>query len=215
MPVDPPDQVPPTNITWHASELTRGERWKLLGSSGAVIWLTGLSGSGKSTVAVAAERLLVQGGRPAIVLDGDNLRHGLCSDLGFDEAARMENMRRVSEVAVLVAEAGLVALVPLVSPYRAGRDAARARTESAGLRFVEVFVDTPIDECERRDPKGLYVKARAGLISGFTGVDGPFEAPLRPELVLGSGADGAVAEDPAEAAQRVLVALGDLGDLAG
>ena len=201
-----------TNVTWHASELERPERWQLLGSTGAVIWLTGLSGSGKSTVATAVERRLVESGRPAVVLDGDNLRHGLCSDLGFDEPARLENMRRVSEVAVLFAEAGTVALVPLVSPYRAGRDAARARTESAGLRFIEVFVDTPLEECERRDPKGLYAKARAGLIKGFTGIDDPFEAPTSPELVLrpvpaDAAAGTAVGAGPERAAQEVVAVL--------
>ena len=201
-----------TNVTWHASELERSERWQLLDSTGAVIWLTGLSGSGKSTVATAVERRLVESGRPAVVLDGDNLRHGLCSDLGFDEPARLENMRRVSEVAVLFAEAGTVALVPLVSPYRAGRDAARARTESAGLRFIEVFVDTPLEECERRDPKGLYAKARAGLIKGFTGIDDPFEAPTSPELVLrpvpaDAAAGTAVGAGPERAAQEVVAVL--------
>lgn len=178
---------PERNLTWHAGELDRRARWAHLATSGAVVWLTGLSGSGKSTIAMATERLLVEAGRHAVVLDGDNLRHGLCSDLGFDQASRAENVRRVCEVAVLFAESGAVALVPLVSPYRSGRDAARATVEAAGLRFVEVFVDTPLVECERRDPKGLYAKARAGEITGFTGIDDPYEAPSTPELILAVG----------------------------
>ncbi len=186
------------DVTWHAGEVERGDR----PSSGATVWLTGLSGSGKSTVAVALERLLVEGGRPAYRLDGDNVRHGLNADLGFSEADRTENVRRVGEVARLLADAGVVAIVPLISPYRAGRDRARAIHAESGVPFLEVFVDTPIDECERRDPKGLYAKARAGEITGFTGVDDPYEAPEAPELVL-TPADGT----PAEQAGRVLAAL--------
>ncbi len=186
------------DVTWHAGEVEREDR----PSSGATVWLTGLSGSGKSTVAVALERLLVEGGRPAYRLDGDNVRHGLNADLGFSEADRTENVRRVGEVARLLADAGVVAIVPLISPYRAGRDRARAIHAESGVPFLEVFVDTPIDECERRDPKGLYAKARAGEITGFTGVDDPYEAPEAPELVL-TPADGT----PAEQAGRVLAAL--------
>jgi bifunctional enzyme CysN/CysC len=122
-----------------------------------------------------------------VVLDGDNLRHGLNADLGFSEEDRRENIRRVAEVAALFAEAGVVALVPLISPYRSSRDGARATATSAGVPFIEVFVDTPIEECERRDPKGLYAKARAGEITGFTGIDDPYEAPVDPELVLAGG----------------------------
>jgi bifunctional enzyme CysN/CysC len=148
------------------------------------VWLTGLSGSGKSTVAVALERLLVASGQPAYRLDGDNLRHGLNADLGFSTADRDENVRRAGEVAVLLADAGVVALVPLISPYRDGRDRARAAHGAAGVPFVEVYVDTPIELCEQRDPKGLYAKARAGEITGFTGIDDPYEAPTSPELRL-------------------------------
>jgi bifunctional enzyme CysN/CysC len=191
------------NVTWHHGNIDRASRWERLGSDGAVVWLTGLSGSGKSSVAVAAEARLVDEGRPAVVLDGDNLRHGLCADLGFSEADRTENIRRVTEVALLFADAGVVALVPLVSPYRSARDAARARIEGADLTFLEVFVDTPIEECERRDPKGLYAKARAGEITGFTGIDDPYEAPTSPELRL-VPADG----DVDEMAARILAALG-------
>jgi bifunctional enzyme CysN/CysC len=135
-------------------------------------------------VATAVERALVQAGRPAYVLDGDNLRLGLNGDLGFTAADRAENVRRVGHVASLLADAGVVALVPLISPYRADRDRVRALHEAADLPFLEVFVDTPIELCEQRDPKGLYAKARAGEIKGFTGIDDPYEAPARPELVL-------------------------------
>jgi bifunctional enzyme CysN/CysC len=168
------------NVRWHPGEVARGDR----PTRGATVWLTGLSGSGKSTVAVAAERALVQAGRPAYVLDGDNLRHGLNADLGFSAADRAENVRRVGHVASLLADAGVVALVPLVSPYRADRDLVRALHVDAGLPFVEVFVDTPLELCEQRDPKGLYKKARAGELTGFTGIDDPYEPPASPELVL-------------------------------
>lgn len=168
------------NVTWHPGHVARSERPSL----GATVWFTGLSGSGKSTVAVACERALVDAGRPAYVLDGDNLRHGLNADLGFSSADRAENVRRVGHVARLLADAGVVALVPLISPYRADRDRVRALHEEADLPFIEVFVDTPIELCEQRDPKGLYAKARAGEITGFTGVDDPYEPPTAPELVL-------------------------------
>jgi bifunctional enzyme CysN/CysC len=169
-----------TNVTWHEGDVGPEER----PTRGATVWLTGLSGSGKSTVAVALERLVVADGRPAYRLDGDNLRHGLNADLGFSAEDRDENVRRAGEVARLMADAGVVAIVPLISPYRAGRDRARAVHEAAGIAFLEVFVDTPIELCEQRDPKGLYAKARAGEITGFTGIDDPYEAPDAPELVL-------------------------------
>jgi bifunctional enzyme CysN/CysC len=183
------------NVTWHPGHIARGQR----PTAGATIWLTGLSGSGKSTVAAECERLLVEAGRPAYVLDGDNIRHGLNGDLGYSAADRAENVRRVGHVARLFADAGLVALVPLISPYRADRDLVRALHDQAGLPFVEVHVDTPIELCEQRDPKGLYAKARAGEITGFTGIDDPYEAPARPELVL-TPADGS----PSAMAKRVL-----------
>jgi bifunctional enzyme CysN/CysC len=169
-----------SNITWHPGHVAREDRPSL----GATIWLTGLSGSGKSSVAVACEARLVAFDRPAYVLDGDNVRHGLNGDLGFSAADRAENVRRVGHVARLMADAGVVVLVPLISPYRAGRDQARALHAEAGIPFHEVFVDTPIELCEQRDPKGLYAKARAGEITGFTGVDDPYEPPQHPELVL-------------------------------
>ncbi len=177
------------DVTWHDGEVTRDERWRRLGVRGAVIWFTGLSGSGKSTVAAAVETALVNAGQPVSRLDGDNVRHGLCSDLGFSEADRHENIRRIGEVAALMADVGMVALVPVISPYRIGRQAAREMAQSAGLTFIEVFVDTPIETCEQRDPKGLYAKARAGEITGFTGIDDPYEAPIAAELTL-TPADG-------------------------
>ena len=186
-------------MRWHPGEVARTDRPSL----GATVWLTGLSGSGKSTVAVAAERALVSAGRPAYVLDGDNLRLGLNSDLGFSAADRAENVRRVGHVASLLADAGVVALVPLVSPYRADRDRVRELHVAAGIPFVEVFVDTPIELCEQRDPKGLYKKARAGELTGFTGIDDPYEAPASPELVL-VPADG----DAAAMATKLLALVG-------
>lgn len=172
------------NVVWHEGEVTRRERWSARMLGGATVWLTGLSGSGKSSVAVALERLLLEQGRAAYLLDGDNLRHGLNGDLGFSASDREENVRRAGEVARLFADAGLVAIVPLISPFRAGRDRVREIHGTAGLPFLEVFVDTPLAECERRDPKGLYAKARAGELTGFTGIDDPYEAPVSPELVL-------------------------------
>jgi bifunctional enzyme CysN/CysC len=187
-----------SNVVWHGGGVARADR----PHAGATVWFTGLSGSGKSTVAVEVERLLVAQGRPAYLLDGDNLRHGLNADLGFSAADRTENIRRVGEVARLFADAGVVALVPVISPYRADRDRARAIHGEAGVPFVEVFVDTPLDVCEARDPKGLYAKARAGEITGFTGIDDPYEAPEAPDLRL-TPADG----PPAGQAARVLGAL--------
>src|SRR5690606_37386955 len=169
------------NVVWHASHIDRSARADATGQRGATVWLTGLSGSGKSTVAVALEALLVGRGQAAYVLDGDNLRHGLNGDLGFSAEDRSENVRRVGEVARLFADAGVVALVPLISPYRDDRARARAAHEAAGVPFVEVLVDTPIELCEQRDPKGLYAKARAGEITGFTGIDDPYEAAASPE----------------------------------
>jgi len=191
------------DLVWHPGHLSQAQRWREIGFSGAVVWLTGLSGSGKSTVAMAVEAALLRSGRPSYVLDGDNIRHGLNGDLGFSAADRDENVRRVAEVARLMADAGLVALVPLVSPYRDAREKARVLSEAAGVRFIEVFVDTPIDICEQRDPKGLYAKARAGEITGFTGIDDPYESPLQPDLRL-TPVDG----DPDAMAAKVLDLLG-------
>jgi bifunctional enzyme CysN/CysC len=172
-----------TNITFHPSQLTPEERWSALATKGATIWLTGLSGSGKSTIATAVEHTLVSSGQAAFMLDGDNLRHGLNSNLGFSAEDRAENVRRVGEVARILAEAGTVSIVSLVSPYRADRDRVKALHEEAGVPFHEIFVDTPLEECERRDPKGLYAKARSGEITDLTGVGSPYEAPASPDLV--------------------------------
>jgi bifunctional enzyme CysN/CysC len=182
------------NVVFHAGAVTREQRWAATGTRGATIWLTGLSGSGKSTIAAALEQRLVAQGIPAYMLDGDNLRHGLNGDLGFAEADRAENVRRAGEVARLFADAGMVAIVPLISPYVADRGRVRARHEENDIRFIEVFVDTPIEECERRDPKGLYAKARAGELKNFTGIDDPYEAPNDPDLRL---VPGPSAEDAA------------------
>ncbi|WNF39874.1 adenylyl-sulfate kinase [Rhodococcus sp. SG20037] len=169
-----------SRVVWHSSEVSREER----ATAGATVWLTGLSASGKSTIAVELERRLVAAGIPAYRLDGDNLRHGLNADLGFSADDRAENVRRVGSVAQLFADSGAVAVACLISPYREDRDRVRAAHEAAGLKFVEVYVDTPIEQCEARDPKGMYAKARAGEITGFTGVDDPYEAPKSPELVI-------------------------------
>ena len=186
------------NVVWHQGAVAREQRLY----AGATVWFTGLSGSGKSTIAHECEVRLLERGVPGYVLDGDNLRHGLNGDLGFSAEDRAENIRRVGEVARLFADAGVVALVPVISPYRADRGRARAAHAAAGIPFVEVFVDTPLDVCESRDPKGLYAKARRGEIVGFTGIDDPYEPPDAPELRL-TPADGTAMEQ----AQRVLAAL--------
>ena len=172
-------------VVWHHGSVERSDRHRITGGPGVVIWITGLSGSGKSTVAAEAERLLVSAGRAAYLLDGDNLRHGLNGDLGFSEEDRRENVRRVGEVSALLADAGLVALVPVISPHRSARSAVRHRVEGAGLRFVEVWMATPLDICEARDPKGLYARARRGELVGMTGVDDPYEPPPSPDLTIG------------------------------
>ena len=173
-----------SNLTWHSNNLSRKERHASLGYTGATIWFTGLSGSGKSSIASATEKLIVTSGRPSYLLDGDNLRLGLNEDLNFSAKDRHENVRRVAEVARLFADAGLVALVSLIRPYREDRETAREIHDQFGLRFFEVFVDTPIEVCEERDPKGLYKKARSGEIKGFTGIDDPYEMPNDPDLIL-------------------------------
>jgi bifunctional enzyme CysN/CysC len=194
------------NVVWHPGDVARADRWSADRLGGATIWFTGLSGSGKSTVAVAVERLLLGLGHAAYLLDGDNLRHGLNGDLGFSTADRDENVRRASEVARLFADAGVIALVPLISPYRRGRERARELHVAAGVPFFEVYINTPIDECERRDPKGLYAKARAGEITGFTGIDDPYEPPDACDLEL-TPDDG----DAAAQAQAVLAMLRERG----
>ncbi len=174
----------PANVTWHAGRIGTEDRWAALGTSGGTVWFTGLSGSGKSTLAAAVEQRLVEEGRYAYRLDGDNLRSGLNADLDFSRAGREENVRRVAKVAWLFADAGAVALVALISPYAASRQQAREEHDSAGLPFVEVHMAAPIEVCAKRDPKGLYARASVGGIASFTGVDDPYEAPEHPELEL-------------------------------
>jgi bifunctional enzyme CysN/CysC len=178
------------DIRWHPSALDRDHRWRATGQAGATIWFTGLPASGKSTIAVAVERALVESGRTAYLLDGDNLRHGLSDDLGFSPGDRTENIRRVGHLTRLLADAGVVALASLVSPLKSDRETARALNDAAGLPFIEVHVATSLAECERRDPKGLYARARNGELKGLTGVDAPYEPPEDAELVLDTaGAD--------------------------
>ncbi|MHC4064500.1 MAG: adenylyl-sulfate kinase [Planctomycetota bacterium] len=175
-------EIKATNITWHEGHVSREEREKLLDQQGALIWFTGLSGSGKSTIAYTLEHALVQRGHLAYVLDGDNIRHGLNKNLGFSAEDREENIRRIGEVANLFADAGIVTLTAFISPYRKDRDINRELLGQG--RFFEVFCKAPLEVCEQRDPKGLYKKARAGEIKGFTGIDDPYEEPLHPDLVI-------------------------------
>jgi adenylylsulfate kinase len=169
-----------TNIVWHQGAVTRDDREKLNGHKGCTVWLTGLSGSGKSTIAVDLEKALLSRGTRAYILDGDNIRHGLNKNLGFSPEDRTENIRRIGEVAKLFTEAGMVAVTAFISPYRADRDQVRAIMADGD--FIEVHVDCPVEVCEQRDVKGLYKKARAGEIKEFTGISAPYEAPEKPEL---------------------------------
>jgi adenylylsulfate kinase len=173
-----------TNITWHHGHVDRAAREKLLRQRGATIWFTGLPSSGKSTIAFTLEHALVERGHLSYVLDGDNIRHGLNQNLGFSPDDRVENIRRIGEVARLFADAGVLACTSFISPYRADRDQARKIHDEAGLPFIEVYVKATVALCEQRDPKGLYKKARAGQLKDFTGVSAPYEEPLRPELVI-------------------------------
>ena len=188
-----------TNITWQHGNVTRQERRANIGQRGATIWMTGLSASGKSTLAAGVEKALLQQGMHAYVLDGDNVRHGLNKNLGFSAEDRAENIRRVSEVTRLFADAGLISITSFISPYRADRDMARPLHEEAQLPFHEVYLDVPLEVAERRDPKGLSTKARAGEIKGFTGVDDPYEVPEGPDLHLHTDL-----ETVEESVQRVL-----------
>src|SRR5579863_7098671 len=172
------------DVVWSPGALSRQERYEALGIRGATIWLTGLSGSGKSTLATATEEHLIAHRRPAYRLDGDNVRCGLNSDLGFDRSGRDENVRRVAEVAKLFAEAGVVSVVALISPYAAARKLARDLHEAAGITFIEVYVATPVAVCATRDPKGLYARAEAGAVASLTGVDDPYEVPTSPDLTV-------------------------------
>ncbi len=176
------EPTPTPNLVWHPSETNSADRQACLRQRGCVIWLTGLSGSGKSTIAHALERRLVEMGQAAYVLDGDNIRHGLCRDLGFSAEDRDENIRRIAEVANLFADAGLICISAFISPYRATR--AQARDIVGSDRFYEIYVSTSIEECERRDVKGMYRKARQGEIRDFTGVSSPYEPPENPTLSI-------------------------------
>ncbi len=217
----------PVHVRWHEHQVTREDRERLNGHQGCVVWFTGLSGCGKSTVANAVDQKLCESGIHTFLLDGDNIRHGLNASaellrdqhatefadrfgLGFSAMDREENIRRIGAVAQLFCSAGLVTLTAFVSPYRRDRDAVRRALVTAGREddFVEVFVDTPLDVCEQRDPKGLYRRARAGQIKHFTGIDAPYEAPLKPELVL-SGA----AHPPDQLADQVIAALEQIGKI--
>ncbi|MAT50432.1 MAG: adenylyl-sulfate kinase [Porticoccaceae bacterium] len=173
-----------TNVHWHHGEITREDRNRLLNQKGATLWFTGLSGSGKSTIAVALESKLYEMGKISYRLDGDNIRLGINKNLGFSAEDRTENIRRIGEIAKLFVDTGVFALSSFISPYRADRDNVRKLHEDSGFRFVEIFVDCPLDEAEKRDPKGLYKKARAGEIKNFTGIDDPYEAPAKAEVHL-------------------------------
>lgn len=173
-----------TNITFHAGSVTHEERAGFTGQKGMTLWLTGLSASGKSTIAVALEQHLLHLGVNAYRLDGDNIRFGLNADLGFDERARNENIRRIAEVAKLFTDSSCVTITSFISPYKKDRDSARALHTAAGLPFIEVYVDVSVETAEKRDPKGLYAKARAGVIKDFTGVSAPYEAPDAAEIVV-------------------------------
>jgi adenylylsulfate kinase len=194
-----PDQIKSTNITWHHTDITREDRERMNGHHSVVIWFTGLSGSGKSTIAHEVESQLFERGCRTYVLDGDNIRHGLNKNLGFSPEDRSENIRRIAEVANLFVQAGVIALTAFISPYRADRDGAR---KIAGGDFVEVYVKCDIGVCEARDTKGLYKKARAGEIKEFTGISAPYEEPLNAELVLDTAK-----ETLAESAAKVIEAL--------
>ena len=199
----PPDHSP--GVTWNESGLERDHRWDSLGTRGATVWLTGLPASGKSTIAAQLERILVEDGHPAYFRAGDTLRHGLSGDLEFSPADRTENIRRVAHVARLMADAGMVAIASLVSPAHHDRALARELHEAAGLPFLEVFVDTPVEVAEKRDRKGLYARARAGKLADFTGISAPYEAPERPDVVVRT-----VDEDVSAAAERLKAALEQL-----
>ena len=192
------------NLPWQATLIGKSERAAHKHQRPAIVWFTGLSGAGKSTIANMVERRLHAAGHHTMLLDGDNLRHGLSRDLGFTEADRVENIRRAGEVAKLLTDAGLIALCSFISPYRAERDTVRRLVPDG--EFIEVFIDTPIEECERRDPKGLYAKARAGAIRNFTGFDAPYQAPTDPELHLHT-----IGQQPEQLAERVVKKLAELG----
>ena len=193
-----------TNIVWHQHEINKDTRGESLGQKPRVLWLTGLSGSGKSTLANLLEKKLHEQGKHTYLLDGDNVRHGLCGDLGFSDKDRVENIRRISEVAKLFVDSGMVVLTAFISPFQADRDF--CRNLLADGEFIEVFFDTPLEVCEQRDPKGLYKKARSGEIKHFTGIDSTYEAPQSPEVHL------QYQDEPAEqTAERLYTLLEEKG----
>ncbi|MFO0839030.1 MAG: adenylyl-sulfate kinase [Phycisphaerae bacterium] len=195
-----------TNITWHHGHVDRAQRYAALRQQGATIWFTGLSGSGKSTIAYTVEHALVERNHLAYVLDGDNIRHGLNKNLGFSPEDRTENIRRIGEVAKLFADTGVITMTSFISPYRADRDLVRKIHDEGKLPFIEVYVRVPVEVCETRDPKGLYKKARAGELKEFTGISAPYEEPLKPELILDN-----VNMSVQEAAAKVLEYLDSRG----
>lgn len=199
-----------TNVHWHEGDVNREDRAKILGQKGATLWFTGLSGSGKSTVAVALEWELTKRGKLCYRLDGDNVRLGINKNLGFSAEDRTENIRRIGEVSKLFVDAGVIVLSSFISPYREDRDAVRVLHDADNMDFIEVFVDCSLEEAEKRDPKGLYKKARAGEIKGFTGIDDPYEAPNKPELHLHS--DQMSLEEEVEAILNLMSKRGLLGD---
>ena len=198
-----------TNIKWHGGNVTNKDREALLGQKGSVLWFTGLSGSGKSTVAVAVEKRLYEKGYLAYILDGDNIRFGLNKNLGFSPEDREENIRRIGEVAKLFADAGIVTITAFISPYRKDRDLARGLLEQG--KFIEIYVRCPLEECEKRDVKGLYKKARAGEIKEFTGISAPYEEPFAPELEIDTSLE--TIEESAEKVVSFLVTRGIIGEL--
>jgi adenylylsulfate kinase len=196
-----------TNITWHEGSVSRDERQRLLNQKGVTVWMTGLSASGKSTIACILEQMLLHKKKAAYRLDGDNIRMGLNKNLGFSAEDRAENIRRIGEVAKLFTDAGVIAITSFISPYKKDRDAVRAGAKPG--EFIEVYVQVSLAEAEKRDPKGLYKKARAGQLKGFTGIDDPYEAPEKPEIVIETEKTS-----PQEAAQKILAYLESHGFLA-
>ena len=192
-------EIKATNITRHIGHVERNVRWKLLEQKGCAVWLTGLPSSGKSTAAFTIEHRLIEMGKLAYVLDGDNIRHGLNKNLGFSPRDRKENIRRIAEVTKLFADSGIITITSFISPYRDDRNSARDVHQEAGLTFLEVYIKATVETCEKRDPKNLYKKAREGKIKGFTGVDDPYEPPLNPEIVLDTSR-----YNPAQGAELVL-----------
>ena len=199
-----------TNIKWHETMVTRGDKERILKQKGCVIWFTGLSGSGKSTVACTLEHALASQGKTTVLLDGDNVRHGLNKNLGFAPNDRVENIRRIGEVSKLFADAGVITLVSFISPYIKDREAVRER---CGEDFNEVYMKVPISVCEERDPKGLYKKARAGQLKGFTGIDDPYEEPTSPEITVTVQDESGVMLSPEDMARKILQFLDTKGIL--